>query len=582
MIRTRAALRRVPGLVAAMLSAGLLAGCMSMPVEGPVVSAESGGPARDADPADIVVHLSVTGASPTEIVVHFLDAMTASPISTSVASEYLTREAAETWRPEQQIITYADKGRPFGTDLLRVSLVGANYLDARGSWQGALPEARSTLRFPVVLEEGEWRIARAPNALIVPDPWFQPRFQQVSLYFFDPTGSVVVPEPVFLPRGEQLPTVLTANLLLGPPDGLQRVYRTFLPAGLSSGLSVPVTRSGVAEIELEGDASELTPQTTGLMLAQLTWTLRQVPEIESLRVSIGGEVLDVPGDADVLPVTSGAEYDPTGVLATSDLFALREGLLVAGPVDDLQAIDGPFGREVQGLRSVAVTPDGLRVAGATTDGRILVARVTTPGRRVRQLLSGGTDLLQPSWDLSGRLWVVDRTGAGAQVTVLRGGEVRSVRVPGITGRRVRTATVSRDGTRLVAVLAGRAGDAIVVSRLGLDAAGAPVALRAERIRGALEQPLQVRDLGWATPASVAVLSPLAEGLSQVRTIALDGSPDSGRTTTTSLRGPMRWLASSPVTQQPTYAISRQGVVDLAATPVLIQPEAAHASITYAG
>ena len=71
---------------------------------------------------------------------HFLDAMTASPISTSVASEYLTREAAETWRPEQQIITYADKGRPFGTDLLLVSLVGANYLDAGGSWQGALPE----------------------------------------------------------------------------------------------------------------------------------------------------------------------------------------------------------------------------------------------------------------------------------------------------------------------------------------------------------------------------------------------------------------------------------------------------------
>ena len=40
----------------------------------------------------------------------------------------------------------------------------------------------------MALENGEWRIARAPDALIVPDPWFEPRFQQVSLYFFDPTG----------------------------------------------------------------------------------------------------------------------------------------------------------------------------------------------------------------------------------------------------------------------------------------------------------------------------------------------------------------------------------------------------------
>ena len=50
-------------------------------------------------------------------------------------------------------------------------------------------------------EDGEWRIAKAPDALIVPRTWFAPRFRQVSLYFFDPTGQILVPEPVFVPSG---------------------------------------------------------------------------------------------------------------------------------------------------------------------------------------------------------------------------------------------------------------------------------------------------------------------------------------------------------------------------------------------
>ncbi len=57
----------------------------------------------------------------------------------------------------------------------------------------------------MVPEDGEFRIAGPPDALIVPQSWYAQRFRQVSLYFFDPTSQVLVPDPVFVPRNADLP-----------------------------------------------------------------------------------------------------------------------------------------------------------------------------------------------------------------------------------------------------------------------------------------------------------------------------------------------------------------------------------------
>ena len=45
----------------------------------------------------------------------------------------------------------------------------------------------------------------------------------------------------------------------------------------------------------------------------------------------------------------------------------------------------------------------------------------------------GTDLLRPAYDLYGQLFVVDRTSAGAGLSVVRAGDARTVRAPGLTG-----------------------------------------------------------------------------------------------------------------------------------------------------
>ena len=70
----------------------------------------------------------------------------------------------------------------------------------------------------MVMEDGEWRIDAAPDALIVPEDWFETRYRQVSLYFFDPTASILAPEPVFVPQRRA--ARLDADP--GPGDGPRR------------------------------------------------------------------------------------------------------------------------------------------------------------------------------------------------------------------------------------------------------------------------------------------------------------------------------------------------------------------------
>jgi hypothetical protein len=427
-----------------------------------------------------------------------------------------------------------------------------------------------------------WRIDAAPDALVVPESWFEQRFRQVSLYFFDPTASILEPEPVFVPRGEQLASTLTQALLMGPGAGLGRVAQTFLPSGLRVAVGVAVSDDGVADILLNGDPGQLTGKTTELMMAQLAWTLRQEPQIESLRVSINGEPIPLPGGVSSYRVDGGAEYDPAGFQASPDLYGLRGGHVVSGGPNGMATVGGPFGSKDFGLRSIGLNLEGTELAGVGLDGTsVLVGPVGDTGR-VETVASGGTDFLRPGWDFSDRAWLVDRSPGGAQVSYVEGTTVRALRVPGITGRQVRSFLVSRDGTRLVAVIQGRPGDALVVSRIEHAANGRVVgATRARRINASADSELPIPAIAWRSPTSVAVLSPFTPTLAKVADASVDGSPSTTDAASSTVEGALRGLAGSPVDDESLYGITPRGLIDVADRRT-VTLEHAPTSITYVG
>jgi hypothetical protein len=541
------------------------AGCVQMPESGPVVPTGSEGRADEPPGVFIDPKPPAPGANPADIVTGFLDAMTATPIQTNAAKQFLTSDAQAAWKPEAETITYSEASPPRGGLRVSVRLSGARHLDGRGSYLGRLPAGDRSLTFPMASEDGEWRIARAPDALIVPDSWFEQRFRQVSLYFFDPSARILVPEPVFVPRGEQLATALTSALLRGPGPALDGISRSFIPEGLSFGLSVPVSDEGIADLALRGYNGRLTPDASEQMLAQLAWTLRQEPTIKFLRVSVGGQPITLPGGESLFDVDEqGARFNPTVFGASTLLYGLRDGRLVSGTPDSLAPVDGPMGVSQLGVRSAAVNITADRVAGVTAGGDgVLMTSVRNQSDRVESVVSGARGMLKPAWDFSDRAWLVDNGRGGARVSYLSGDQPVGLRVPGVSGERVSHFTVSRDGSRFVAVVRRAAGDRVMVSRIVHDGQGRVVRVEpANHIAWEGDNRLAVRDLGWSSPTSIAVLHRLARQLFQVRTISVDGSPPGPDSLLTTIPGQVTGLVASPVQSESLFAVTKAGLLDL--------------------
>ncbi|MCY7400869.1 MAG: LpqB family beta-propeller domain-containing protein, partial [Nocardioides sp.] len=165
-----------------------------------------------------------------------------------------------------------------------------------------------------------------------------------------------------------------------------------------------------------------------------------------------------------------------------------------------------------------------------------------------------------------RLWLVDRTEQGARVLHRRGGVTRELEVPGVSGRDVRAFLVSRDGSRLVALVRGDGpggGDSVWVSRLRHDEAGrVQQATPAIRIDDLDVAPTRIRDLAWRTPTTLALLTPVDDGLFRVRGMNIDGGPGGVSALSITVRSEVQRLVGSPAPSQSLFAIGPQVLVPL--------------------
>jgi hypothetical protein len=572
--------RRVLRLVLAVTVAATVTSCVGVPTDGPVVEAHQQGqnvPSRGTfnNPPP-----PSPGATQEEIMSGFLDAMTATPLSTRRAQEFLTTTAREQWRPVRVLSYSGQRTHVRGSDVV-LRLLGAEQVGAVGQWQGRVPDRDARITFPMVRQNGEWRIAQVPNALIVPEDFYASNYESASLYYFDPTGRILVPEPVHVPQGTQLATALVNDLLRAATPG--GVTQSFIPSGLSVDFSVPVT-NGVAEVTLSGgtDPGPLARTTVRRMVAQFAWTLRQDPTIDAFTLKIAGRPVTDSSGASTFSLRRDAQspLDPSVPGATEVYFALRRGRLVSGQVNRLTPVAGPLGSQALGVDSFAVDLPGGRVAAVLSSGSLVVGSVLDERPTVPVL--SGSGLLRPAWDFANRLWVVQNGPNGARVAEVASGRRHDVRVPGITGTDVRRFLVSRDGSRLVAVVHGADHDRILVSRLRYDARGHVVgATPSRRVPWRSPGTPRIRDIGWTSPTTIAVLDQL-DARAEVRILSVDGSTRAGQVSPIVINGKVRALATSPGGQPPD-AVQPTNLVNISpAGPTRSLPASGLRLFTYAG
>jgi hypothetical protein len=508
------------------LLALLACGCSTLPVSGQVHTQSAGsGEATNQAP-----YFEPPGPTkddtPTGIVRGFLLAMQANPPSTAIARSFLSDHAKDTWKPNQGTIVYDAATVDSAGAQVTARLRGAHRLSPNGSWLDGTDATTTTVPLTLVQEGGQWRIDDPPNALAVPASYFSSLFVGFDLYFWDRTGTVLVPTRVYVPRGEQTATNLVRALLEGPPPAQRDVAVSAFPAHLDV-LAVVVGDAGIAEVPLGSAVLDLAPAELDRVVVQLAWTLRQVPGITRLRLTVDGAPVPLADGRTDVSVNAGAEYDPLAV-PQRELLAISGGRVVEDDGTDIAPVAGPFGQPGFALRSLAWSTRDHTIAAVTTSGRrVFVApdRGTRSAARVHAVLNGGSNVLRPTYDRFGELWLVDVTRRGAVVHVMRGRQDRVVHVEGISGRPVSAFTVTRDGSSLVAVLGTGTNPIIEVSDLVRAADGQvqrATTARTLLISGADLGP--ARDVAQNGATTVAVLTGTADGPDHVAYVELDGSP----------------------------------------------------------
>lgn len=482
--------RRPLAALTALLVAVALTACAGLPLTGPVHVGKAideveglpdfafvpDGPAADATPQQIVEGFIAAGSGPRG--------------NWEVAQEFLTREFRGQWQPQAGVTVY----RPGETAItapsegeIEFSVEPVGVVDATGSYEPA-GSGRIRLPFTLVEEQGQWRISQAPDGIALDANRFASVFRSYQLAYFDQDWDTVIPDVRWFPATNPA-TRITAALVSGSPaPWLAASVRTAFTADV--GLTQPAVpvESGIAQVSFDPAVRDLSRATLARMKTQLEQSLAGAGILE-VQMLVGDQILDV-----AAAPTRSTAVDARPLVLTDDGFGFLSG-------SELEEVAG-LGPALQGLDAEAIETDAARMTAAvrTVTGAIL--RVGADGSVAE--LDTRPEMTAPTIDPYGHIWTVP---GGSPEQVVAYGPDASARIvpagwPGATS--VAAMRISRDGTRLAALVTAGGQSAVWVAGVVRDGDGVPTRLG---------EPVPVATLGgrglalsWLDGATLALVA----------------------------------------------------------------------------
>lgn len=488
--------RRPSRLVAALaVLAALLAGCASMPTEGPVMAADPIFPGDDR--VVLVAYGPQAGATPTQIVQGFLRAVAAGAADDfAVAREYLAGPVAQRWDPLARVRVYEERDElhvsQTDTGAIRVRVQAGANVDAQGRYTTSGPDMTIETDFSLVRDRtGEWRIAELDDGILLSPAAFDAQFAAHPLYFLTPDQRVIVPEIRWFPR-RNVATQIVRSLLEGPSPWLAGAVTTAVPTGTRLAVDSVVVAEGVAQVELSAEVLGIDENQTALVLGQLYESLRTVPAVRSIEVRAAGTRLSMPESAVSLTpafITRQAlVLGEDGVLSFSGAELQTAAQFGELPTPNVRGLAVPY--DDSPGRPVVIANDDLLVTLPTADDEATTLHV-------------GDRLVNPSFDRHGWVWTSDRRSDGHLLAVNDVGVVHQVAARWLTDAEVLAIRISRDGARAVVVWRTEEGVRAEISGVIRDVDDVPLQL-GEPV--ALDESLtRVVDVAWVDESTVAVL-----------------------------------------------------------------------------
>jgi hypothetical protein len=448
-MRTR--LRTLVATTLAALTVVALTACAAIPTGGGVRTGQS---VKDGAISGFELRPDrpVAGADQTAILRGFVAAGTGSQDDYGTAREFLAKGFADEWNPRRGVTVLQESGAidRVADRELTYTLTASATVDADGEYTQAVRPTTSTLTFQFVREDGQWRIAYAPDGIILTPVSFESQFQQHALYFFDPTYRYLVPDERWFLARSSTSTRIASALLAGPSDWLKGAVVSAFPEGTQLSLNAVTIENGSALVDLSSDALRASNDDKLRMREQLTRSLASVASVSSVSITIEGATFSAPeqqgGQARLNP-----DVDPRPLVDRDDEvgYATTNGRIAA--------LGGDASATIASLdpEAFSLSTSGTVAAVGNASGVVVVR-----GRDALRI-DATEGLVAPTMDDLGFVWV-GRSGDTRRVTAYGlGGDPHEVATTLPRGRLV-SFQVSRDSTRALALIETSDGPALYV------------------------------------------------------------------------------------------------------------------------
>lgn len=457
--RALAALIAILGLV-------VLTACSGIPRSSGVNQGSAVVPVED-DAIEFLPSGPVENGTIEQILRGFIEA-SSSPVSDyAIARQFLTPDFATKW--DATTAVNVDSGLRNVTQTseskgqLTYSLTAQ--VDAQGNYSDVSPTQAITNDYSFESVDGQWRISSAPNGVVMDKFTFDQVYQAHPLYFFDSTNSVLVPDVRFFPAGASASTRITKALLAGPSGWLSAngaTHTSFPPGTALVADTVPVSR-GTATVDLNSAALSADPTVIRQMKQQLSASLQSVDNIDTVNMLVDGATLNN--------------------AISSSIDSVMPKLVDSRP---LVLTDKAFGywtgSKVESVNQLAPTmlasqPTAITTANGNTLAGILASEGTGFIRNGSvQIVDTRSGLVAPALDNFGYLWSVPQDQPSKLLVISTDGKQQQLEVPWATADAILSLAISRDGSRVLALLETNGTNELVVSALLRGEKSVPVQL----------------------------------------------------------------------------------------------------------
>ncbi|WP_111718502.1 GerMN domain-containing protein [Homoserinimonas sp. OAct 916] len=457
--------RRLRFAVLIAVSALVVSGCAAIPTEGPV---RAGAPIEvDEDlPLDFVPSQPGQGASQREILLGFIDAALSPQGEFKTAREFLTPALAQRWKPLANVTIYqgALQADQAGSQAMAVSLVPQAEINATGEYAQVAAEAPIELHFEFTKVADEWRISAAADGILLERLYFDQVFSPYPLYFFDPSYTYLVPDLRWFPARAAPSTRIVKTLLLGPAPWLAEqnaVVTAFPPGTALTADAVPVT-DREAQVDLNSEALGADELTWQRMQLQLTRSLG-ISSISSVAISVNSNDRETP------------EISITDPRVDGRVFAKRLGEFGYLSINQQKVT------EVPGISTKldAVQPRALTLGSGAHSAAVLgtdgVYRVEDSAAAA-VLVDGRQRLIGPTMDPFDFIWSVPASSPGELIAFGADGGAHPVKTTWPEESSIVSLDVSREGTRILALLSDNGVPRLVVAAIIRGDGQVPVSL----------------------------------------------------------------------------------------------------------